>query len=178
MTHRASTATDPSPGSTSSKPAETAPSLQSGLGFRLNRAARAVRAAWAAQLADLDVSPPQAAVLRAASDGSGAGVRALARTLGTDPMNVKHLADDLERRGLLTSGVEVDDRRIRALRLTEAGQRLADEVVARVRQQEEWFTRILGAAQRRQLERAVDRLEEALELTGPNTYSRGDGDAR
>lgn len=178
MAHRASTATDPSPGSTSSMLAETAPSLQSGLGFRLNRATRAVRGAWAAQLADLDVSPPQAAVLRAASDGSGAGVRALARTLGTDPMNVKHLADDLERRGLIASGVEVDDRRIRALRLTEAGQQLADELVARVRQQEEWFTQMLGAAQRRQLERALDRLEEALELTGPSKDSKGDRDAR
>jgi DNA-binding MarR family transcriptional regulator len=157
--------------------AETAPSLQSGLGFRLNRATRAVRAAWAVQLADLDVSPPHAAVLRAASDGSGAGVRALARTLGTDPMNVKHLADDLERRGLIASGVE-GDRRIRALRLTEAGQRLADEDVARVRQQEEWFTRVLGGAQRRQLERALDRLEEAFELTGPSKDSKGDSDAR
>ena len=87
--------------------------LEGGLGFRLDRLVRALRAGWAAELAGIGLTPPQAAVLRGVAGADGVSVRALARRLGGDPMNVKRCADELEQRSLLRSGTDAGDRRPR-----------------------------------------------------------------
>src|SRR5579875_1692870 len=73
--------------------------LEAGLGFRLGRAHRLLRAAWEQIIADLGLSPPQAALLRAVAQQPGCGLRELARRVQTDAMNAKRLADHLERAG-------------------------------------------------------------------------------
>ncbi|MCL4313711.1 MAG: hypothetical protein M1131_06210 [Actinobacteria bacterium] len=139
--------------------------LQEGLGFRLGRLSRALRTAWANTLEDLSISPPQAAVLRALKENPGSGIRALARTLSSDPMNVKHVVDELQRRSLLASATEPGTRRTRKLYLSEEGERLADRVNERIRAQEDWFDQVLGTSGSEQLRLLVSALELALGVT-------------
>ncbi len=140
--------------------------LQSGIGFRLSRATRKLRSAWTAELAGVGVSPPQAAVLRALSGYPSSGIRAVARLLETDPMHVKHLVDQLEGRGLISSSLQKHDRRTRALQLTSQGEILAREVASRVRDQQEWFASVLGPEGKNIFESALANLEIALEISG------------
>ncbi|HUY52439.1 MAG TPA: MarR family winged helix-turn-helix transcriptional regulator [Streptosporangiaceae bacterium] len=132
--------------------------LEEGLGFRLSRLARVMRAAWAAQLAGLGLTPPQAAILRGVAGHPGSSIRCLARLLGTDAMSVKRGADELERRDLLVSGSLTGDRRPRILQLSDRGTVLLGEIDALVRQQEQVFG-VLGPAQRRHLIEAMTVLE-------------------
>jgi len=148
--------------------------LHAGVGFRVGRVQRALRAAWAARIADLELAPPQAVVLRALAGHPGLGVRALARDIGTDPMNVKHVADALEARGLVASTLDPLDRRTRCLRLSPRGQQLAAQVEERAQRHEEWLEGVLGEREYARLGRTLDSLERALELA--EVEEVGDGD--
>lgn len=138
------------------------PVFSDGLGFRVGRLARALRRGWAQDLAPLSLSPPQAAVLRGVAEGPGCSLRALARTLGADPMNVKRCIDELEGRGLIRSGEDVADRRRRTLTVTSAGESLASQVHTLATQQQVELHGILSAAQLEALEDAFAVLEVAL----------------
>lgn len=171
------------PGRTQPKPEVSAPDrptavarvpLHHGVGFRVGRIQRRLRAAWAARIADLDLAPPQAAVLRALAERPGLGVRALARDIGTDPMNVKHLADALEARGLIASRLDPSDRRTRCLRLTSSGSDLTEAVDRRAQLHERWLLDLLGDAPYARLGQALDDLE--TKLSGTNVAEAQDGD--
>ena len=145
-------------------PAASELRLEAGLGFRLARLTRIMRAAWAAELAEHALTPPQAAVLRAVADQPGCSLRALARLLGTEPMRAKRCVDDLEERQLLVSDHDGGARRSRALRLTPEGARLAATVTGLVRHQDARVEEVLGASRRRALEAALTALEDHLDL--------------
>ena len=70
-----------------------------GVGFLLGVAHRARRRAWEAELADLDLTAPQAAVLRRIAAQPGSGVRRLARA-------VAHRAQRAEQDLIDTLGAE------------------------------------------------------------------------
>ncbi|MDA8057103.1 MAG: MarR family transcriptional regulator [Actinomycetota bacterium] len=149
-----------------------------GLGFRLGRLGRALRRDWADELAELALSPPLAAVLRGIEVSPGCSLRALARTLGSDPMNVKRCVDELEERGLVASAHRSTDRRSRTLTLTDSGQSAVVHVGALVDRHESWLTAALGREGRRSLEQAVGRLEVLLGLAAADatpTGARRDG---
>lgn len=133
--------------------------LESGLGFRLSRLTRALRADWARQLDQLDLTPPQAAILRGIAERPGCSLRALARTLGTEPMRAKRCIDALERRRLVASAHRGGDRRPRALELTDEGRALALRVDTLVRLQEQHLGSVLGPGRRARLEEALTLLE-------------------
>jgi hypothetical protein len=78
----------------------------SGLGFLLGVTHRERRRAWEAQLADLHITAPQAALPRLVSGHPGRGIRQLVRKLATDLMNVQRLADSLAHRQLLETRVD------------------------------------------------------------------------
>jgi len=138
--------------------------LESGLGFRLSRLTRTLRADWARQLEEVDLTPPQAAVLRGIAGRPGCSLRALARTLGAEPMRAKRCIDDLEHRGLVESAHRGGDRRPRALELTAAGRALARRVDTLVRLQELHLDVVLGPRRRGGLEEALSVLEADLGL--------------
>lgn len=114
------------------------------LGFLLGKAHRAARRRFESRLVDLDLSAPQAAVLRTLALGPGVGVRGLARQLGTDPMNAWRLAESLIARELVSREHVPSDRRRRALCLTPQGLALATEVEARARAQDRELATMLG----------------------------------
>ncbi|MGC8473230.1 MAG: methyltransferase domain-containing protein [Candidatus Dormibacteria bacterium] len=138
----------------------------------MSRAARTLRLAWAERLSPLQLSPPQAAVLRSLLDHDHTGIRALARLLGTDPMNVKHLADHLEGAGLILSEADPADRRTRSLTLTPLGRERAAEVERLVQEQERWLGARLGETGIAGLAAALSALESALNSTdhGPSAW--------
>ena len=98
------------------------------LGFRLARLMRFLRSSWAKTLEPLTLSPPEAAILRAVGDQPGIGVRALARYLNFDPMNVKRSTDALQARGIIHSTQSTIDSRSRALTLSDQGATLVSRV--------------------------------------------------
>jgi len=138
------------------------PTLETGLGFTLGRVHRRLRAAWEARIADLGLTSPAASVIRAVVERPGIGVRELARTLATDPMNAKRLADGLERDGLLRSGVDPDDQRRRTLRATASGRAVHVELQRRAADWREDLDGILTPDESDRLWRTLARLEDGL----------------
>lgn len=149
------------PGSTTAPPGMA---LHDGLGFRLVRLARAIRAGWAEELGSVGLTPPQAAILRGIRDVPGCSLRALARTLGTDTMHVKRCADELEQRHLLRSAHRAGDRRPRTLTLTGSGQDLVDRVDGLVASQQARFETALDPMLRPAFDQALTCLELAFDL--------------
>ncbi|HUW79234.1 MAG TPA: MarR family transcriptional regulator [Candidatus Nanopelagicaceae bacterium] len=139
-----------------------APKLSVSMGFRLSRIARMRRLAWSSTLQVLELTPPQASVLRGVSDAPATSLRSLARTLGTDAMTTKRCIDELERRGLLTSTSSATDRRPRLLQLTEPGRELVTKVHIYVEQQEAELRALFSADEFGQFVVLLDRLERGL----------------
>jgi DNA-binding MarR family transcriptional regulator len=166
--------------STKSPPAgrgAVADPLEAGLSFRLGRAHRTVRGAWRARIADLGLSSAQASTLRAVVERPASGVRELARTLGTDPMNAKRLADSLETVGLVRSSADPADRRIRVLSPTDAGCDLAREVERRSRAWEATLARLLEPDDMAAVLRTLDRLEAGIATLAASSATGGPGAA-
>ncbi len=152
--------------------------LEAGTGFRLSRLTRGLRAQWAQELAVVCLTPPQAALLRAIAGQPGLSLRALARTLGTEPMRAKRCADALETAGLLHSAHRGDDRRPRRLTLSPKGLELADRVEILVRRQEARIDQVLGQELRPGLEKALAALEGLLHADNQGTAPTVEGAGR
>ncbi|MDA8261432.1 MAG: MarR family winged helix-turn-helix transcriptional regulator [Actinomycetota bacterium] len=115
-----------------------------GIGFLLGTAHRARRRLWEAQLADLGLSAPQAAILRLITAEPGCGIRELARRIGTDPMNARRIVESLLEGGLCESRPDPDDARRRPLYPTPRGRVLAQAVADRARRDEQNLLSALG----------------------------------
>lgn len=119
-------------------------SASQGVGYLLGVAHRARRRAWEADLSGLELTAPQAALLRLIAAQPGGGVRHLARDLGTDPMNVQRIAETLIAAGLCESGRDPQDARRRPLHATDKGSQLAGEVARRAHNTEQHLAVALG----------------------------------
>ena len=150
-------------------------SLDAGLGFRLGRAHRLLRAEWEKEIADLGVSAAQAAMLRSICEESPTGLRQLARRMTTDPMNAKRLADHLESAGLVRSMGDPSHSQRRDLAPTQAGLAVAGQLVERAAAWNRRLSRRMGATELEQLSRLLARLEEtlAVEAVGPSRTGPG-----
>ncbi|MHB1250541.1 MAG: MarR family winged helix-turn-helix transcriptional regulator [Acidimicrobiales bacterium] len=158
--------TDAGSNSTSAHGARDALTLEQSVGFRLSRVARARKRAWSEELEVLTITPAQASALRAIVERPDLSLRALARTLGTDPMSAKRCVDDLEARELVLSTTAQRDRRPRLLNATKQGRALAREIDRRVRRQEAVLRTVLSAREYETLVKVLGRLEEHLDLVG------------
>ncbi len=138
-------------------------SLEASLGFLAGRAHRKLRSAWERQIADLGLTAPQAAMLRAACEWPGSGLRELARRTHADPMNAKRLADHLERAGLLRSSPDAAHRQRRVLEPTERGLAVAGEVAARAAAWERRLTGLIGAEDAVRLKLLLARAEQVID---------------
>lgn len=116
-----------------------------GVGFLLGAAHRAQRRVWEAQLGDLGLTAPQAAVLYLIDEQPGIGVRRLARLLITDAMNAQRITETLIWAGKCEAHADPADARRRPLYVTSAGRRLATEVRRRAYQGERRLRETLGA---------------------------------
>ena len=142
--------------------------LEQSVGFRLSRVARARKRAWTEELEALALTPAQASALRAVVERPDLSLRALARTMGTDPMSAKRCVDELETRELLRSTAAPGDRRPRVLNATKSGRALAREIDRRVRLQEATLREVLSAHEYEILLSVLERLEGHLEIHSPS----------
>ncbi|TAN30121.1 MAG: MarR family transcriptional regulator [Actinomycetota bacterium] len=139
-------------------------SLEEGFGFRIGRLHRILRDAWGDKIANLGLSPPQAAMLRAVCERTDSGVRELARWTRTDATNAKRLADYLEHLELIYSSADPSHRQRRLLCPTEHGVKLANEVSERSAEWNRELTEMIGADEFRQLESLLELVEQVLEF--------------
>jgi DNA-binding MarR family transcriptional regulator len=86
--------------------------------------AERLRQNWAAHAAAVGLSPAQVSALLTLTPGEAIPMRDLAARLDYDTSNLSTLVDRLERRGVVERRADPADRRVKALALTSAGERL------------------------------------------------------
>jgi DNA-binding MarR family transcriptional regulator len=94
------------------------------VGFTLSSLGYAVSRRFHATLAPLGLEPREFALLRAVAPAEGASQQALAERLQIPPSRMVAFVDALEARGLLERRANPEDRRARALYLTDEGREL------------------------------------------------------
>jgi len=96
----------------------------------LNAVVERVRAHYAAAIASSGLTPNQAKAVLVLDEA--VPMRVLAARLNSDASNLTSVVDRLEDRGVLERQVDPNDRRVRLLALTGAGQELRDDLRASV----------------------------------------------
>jgi DNA-binding MarR family transcriptional regulator len=140
------------------------PPRDGGVAFLLAQLGAHAAAAFAERIRPLELTPPQAGVLRRLGQLPGQSQRGLADALGMHPPRLVALIDELEDRGLVTRARDPDDRRNYAISLTDEG-RLSLAKLARVaREHELAVTAALDADERAQLLVLLRRLAEEQNL--------------
>jgi len=119
------------------------------------------------------VTPVQYAVLQATANQSGIDQRTLARSVGLDTSTTAGVIDRLEARGLLQRDSSPDDRRVRLLSLTDAGQALLAGVLPAMQRAQERILEPLPKAERMEFMRMLRTL-----VTANNELSRAPSDGR
>jgi DNA-binding MarR family transcriptional regulator len=111
--------------------------------------------------ARLELTRPQAGLLRLMGRTPGQSQRALAEQLGTPPSRLVALVDDLENRGLVERRRSAEDRRHHELHLTAAGEETLRRLGAVAAEHEAAVTESLTPAERRTLNELLERLAAA-----------------
>jgi DNA-binding MarR family transcriptional regulator len=99
-----------------------------GAAFLLTQLGTHCAQAFAARIAELDLTPPQTGLLRAIGAAPGSSQQALAETLGTPATRLVALVDGLEQRGLVERRRNPSDRRLHAVHLTGDGTAVLDDI--------------------------------------------------
>lgn len=113
---------------------------------------------FAGRVAALDLTPPQAGLLRLVAAEPGQSQQALAAKLGTPPSRMVALIDGLEERGLLARRRNTGDRRLSSLHLTAAGGAMLAELGGLAVAHDDEVCAGLDAAEQEQLHGLLVRL--------------------
>lgn len=108
-------------------------------------------AIFSEELQALGLTPLQFAVLSEVSRHPGLDQRSLARRVALDASTTGGVVDRLEARGALRRQLSPEDRRVRLLHLTDAGQELLQQATSPVQQVQDRLLAPLTAAQHQQL---------------------------
>ncbi len=117
------------------------------------------------------VTPVQFAALQTVANTPGIDQRTLARTIGLDTSTIAGVIDRLQARGLMQRGASPDDRRVRRLTLTDAGQALLAAVVPAMLRTQQRILEPLPPAERDEFVRMLRVL-----VTANNALSRAPSD--
>ena len=118
-----------------------------GVAFLLAQLGHHAATLFAEQVAAIELSPPQAGILRAIATEPGRSQQALSAQLGMLPSRVVVYVDELEARGYVERRRNPDDRRLHALHLTAAGKRLMRKLSELARQHDRRLTAALDPEQ-------------------------------
>jgi DNA-binding MarR family transcriptional regulator len=119
------------------------------------------------ETAEFDLTPVQFAALAAVQRQPGIDQRTLARTIGFDTSTIGGVVDRLERRALMQRNASPDDRRVRRLTVTSAGQALLAAIVPRMLHAQQRILEPLPPADRPRFMQMLDVL-----VAGNNAASR------
>ncbi|MCW2953116.1 MAG: marR family transcriptional regulator [Conexibacter sp.] len=131
-----------------------------GVAFLLAQLGAHAAAAFAERIRPLELTPPQAGVLRRLAQSPGQSQRGLADALGMHAPRLVALIDELEDRGLVARDRDPDDRRNYAISLTDAGRRALAELAGVARDHELAITAALDDDERAQLLALLRRLAD------------------
>ncbi|GAA4330137.1 DNA-binding MarR family transcriptional regulator [Actinomadura luteofluorescens] len=134
--------------------------VQVGVAFLLAQLGAHGAGRFAERIAELDLTPPQAGLLRMLAAAPGRSQRELADQLGMPPSRFVPFADELEQRGLIERRRNPEDRRLYALYLTDQGfvllARLAEASAAHERE----MCQALSPDERREMKALLERVAE------------------
>jgi DNA-binding MarR family transcriptional regulator len=97
------------------------------------------------EAAKLDLTLPQAHLLRLLKSGPPRTMTSIAGALGCDASNVTGIVDRLEARGLIERKGSKDDRRIKTLHVTAAGASIVDALKQKMFEPPDGFARLQKA---------------------------------
>jgi len=112
------------------------------------------------EMADMNVTPVQFALLFAASQETGLDQRTLAGRIGLDTSTIGAVIDRLESRELIERNVSPDDKRVRLLSVTPAGKKLLQAVMPEMLRAQERMLAPLPKADRSRFMAMVKRIVE------------------
>jgi MarR family transcriptional regulator, lower aerobic nicotinate degradation pathway regulator len=138
------------------KPTRSQPiDLESLPGHHFRRLHQIAVAIFLQEVEPTGLTPVQYAVLQAVSNTPGVDQRTLAGTIGQDTSTIGGVVDRLEARGLLQRNASPDDRRVRLLTLTDAGQALLAQAVPGMRRAQERMLQPLPERERAEFMRMM-----------------------
>jgi DNA-binding MarR family transcriptional regulator len=141
------------------------PARAGGVAFLLAQLGAHAAAAFAERIRPLELTPPQAGVLRLLGQFPGQSQRGLADALGMHAPRLVALIDELEDRGLVARDRDPDDRRNYAISLTEEGRRTLAQLAGIAREHELTITAALDDDERAELHALLRRLADEQDLT-------------
>lgn len=115
-------------------------------------------------LDDLDLSLSQVKLLNALADAEELSLKEVSDHLGLSLPAVSRAVDGLVQRGLLTRAEDVQDRRMKRVRLSRKGRRLAEDLIQLRFAGLEAFVASLSARERGALDRALELISARAEL--------------
>lgn len=134
------------------------------VGFKLSSFGYAVSRRFRETLAPLDLEPREFALLRAVAAQEGQSQQAIGETLQIPPSRMVAFVDALEGRQLLQRRANPNDRRARALHLTDEGRELLSRAIGAAIGLERDLCADLSDLEREQLLDLLQRVGERLGL--------------
>lgn len=122
-------------------------SLESQPGHAIRRLHQASVALFAHEVGELGITPVQYAILQMVHNQPGFDQRTLARNIALDTSTTAGVVDRLEARDLLTRNASPNDRRVRLLSLTVAGEQLLQDTIPRMERAQQRILAPLSPAQ-------------------------------
>ncbi|MET7395195.1 MarR family transcriptional regulator [Dactylosporangium sp. NPDC005572] len=136
-----------------------------GAAFLLAQLGAHATTAFAQRVAELDLTPPQAGLLRMLAQVPGQSQQTYAERLGMPPSRFVTLVDTMEQRGLVERRRGEPDRRAYALYLTDDGQELKRRLDAIGRAHEDDLCAALTTVERATLRELLTRMAQQQNLT-------------
>ncbi|HYH19444.1 MAG TPA: MarR family transcriptional regulator [Azospirillum sp.] len=106
------------------------------VGYTLRKAQAAVFEDFQKAVAPHDITPGQFGVLVRIRENTGLSQSALGSAIGIDRSTMVAVIDRLESRGLVVRAPAANDRRSYALKLSDAGVALLDELIPKIKEHE------------------------------------------
>jgi DNA-binding MarR family transcriptional regulator len=128
------------------------------VGFTLSTTGYAIARRFRELLAPVGLEPREFALLRGVATTEGVTQQAIAERMGVAASRMVALVDSLEARGLLERRQNPDDRRARALFLTDDGRALLERAFAVAVEHEQLLTSELDPGEREQLLELLSRI--------------------
>lgn len=135
------------------------------LAFLLAQVGGHAASQFAERLAVLQLTPPDAGILWLLGISAGMSQQKLSEKLGIHPSRLVAILDQLERRGFVLRNPNREDRRQYALHLTDAGQKVLDEIGLVGRQHQEALCAALNQGERETLTALLQKIAGQQGLT-------------
>jgi DNA-binding MarR family transcriptional regulator len=119
--------------------------------FLLSQLGAHAASQFAEKLGTLELTPPDAGILRLLRMAAGMSQQELSAKLQIHPSRLVAILDNLEKRRLVERRANADDRRLYSLHLTKAGEEILDRIGKVARDHQDALLSALGKEERHQL---------------------------